>query len=125
MALRRTSIAVFLVLIVLLQLGCATDPVPPQFMRIDMPDEGAASVLGRYMRQVRPEWHRGVITISPCASENLEVECDFYVQHEMRKCEFGAYMFYFSTSHLEGMAHYKTVFDERARVCATNSGLVP
>lgn len=121
--LRANGQTVLLAAVVLTQFGCATDPIPPRFMRIDMPDEGAASVLGRYMRAVPSEWHRGVITISPCSSEDLGVECDFYVHHRLRECEFGAYLFYFPASHFEGMAHYKTVFDERARACASYSAL--
>ena len=124
-AMRRIGVVALFVVVALVQSGCATDPVPPQFMRIDMPDEGAASVLGQYVQAVPSEWHRGVITISPCRSEDLDVECDFYVQHRMRRCEFGAYLFYFPTSHLEGIAHYKTVFDERARACSSESGAEP
>lgn len=96
--------------------ACATDPSPPEYLRVDMPDDAAASVLGEYLRFLPPDWERGTITISPCKDSERAEYCDFYVEHRTRKCEFGAYMIY-SAGDSTNMPHYKTIPDQRAQSC--------
>ena len=96
--------------------GCATDPSPPEYFRVDMPDDAAASVLGDYLTFLPPDWERGTITISPCKGTEKAEYCDFYVEHRTRDCEFAAYMIYFA-GHSINAPHYKTIPDERAQSC--------
>jgi hypothetical protein len=96
--------------------ACASDPMPPDYRRIGMPDDAAASVLGEYLLFLPSEWERGTITISPCEEADIDVDCDFYVEHHTRQCDFGAYMLYFSGD-AYNRPHYKTIPDERAKDC--------
>lgn len=100
----------------LLLSACASDPIPPDYMRIGISDDAAASVLGEYLRSLPSDWERGTITISPCEDAAIDVDCDFYVEHHTRQCDFGAYMLYFSGD-AQNLPHYKTIRDERAKDC--------
>ena len=96
--------------------ACAVDPSPPDYFRVDVPDDVAASVLGAYLAFLPSDWARGSITISSCKGSGLAEHCDFFVEHRTRKCEFGAYMLYFAGDQYSP-AHYKTIPDERAQSC--------
>ena len=96
--------------------ACASDPIPPEYLKIDMPEDAAASVLGAYLQFLPSEWERGTITISPCEAADIDVDCDFYVDHHTRQCDFGAYMLYFSGD-VYTRPHYKTIPDNRAKDC--------
>ena len=110
--LARISIA----LMVTIFWACASDPSPPEYYQIDIPDDTAAKVLGDYLAFLPSDWERGTITISSCKGSVRARYCDFYVEHRMRKCEFGAYLIFFAGDSYN-MPHYKTVPDERAKAC--------
>lgn len=96
--------------------ACATDPSPPEYMRVGMSDDAAASVLGDYLTFLPADWERGTITISPCKGSERAEYCDFHVDHHTKKCDFGAYMIYFAGD-AYNPPHYKTIPDQRAERC--------
>ncbi len=99
--------------------ACATDSRPPAYFSTGISAELAAQILSDYLAFLPDEWERGTITVKSCSDANIEVDCDYFVEHETRSCDFGAYLILFPAGTGLTIPFFKAFPDERALECIT------
>ena len=95
--------------------ACAIDPRPPVYHSIDLSKDLAAQILAAYIDFLPDEWERGIITVESCG--NIDVDCDYYVEHETISCDFDSYLILFPAGTGLSVPYFKIIPDKRAIKC--------
>ena len=103
----------------LLMPACATQDSSLEYMQIGLSDDEAAQVLSLYLTYLPDELEKGKATVSSCVDAAINVDCDFFIEHEIEACSFGTYVL------PNVCADYQSIClplmfipDDRSRLCA-------
>jgi hypothetical protein len=72
--------------------ACATQSPSLEYLQIGMSDDEAARILSLYLTYLPDTLEHGQATISSCSDAATDVDCDFFIEHQMEACTFGTYV---------------------------------
>ena len=114
----RDTLVIIAVLTMFLP-ACATKDQSLEYLQIGMSDDEAARVLSLYLTFLPDEAEHGTATVSSCSDAATDVDCDYFIEHQIEACSFGTYVFPNPCLDRQTLClPFMFIPDERSRECA-------